>query len=289
MFLAVGQDGLRLVSDDGVAWKNEQIGKEGETYRVCSWGEGRFVTAGSYGGDNIFATTTDGSIWQTARQDAKYVKYVRGLGYGKGRFFGIGGDPGSVGSSKPFVTTSNDGLQWSEFRDIGGNHIIRRLAFGPNRIVGVGDRGRRVVSSDGGSTWQDAPDAKAIETLVDVVFGGAAAGRFVGVGLNGLRMASDDGLTWSAKQMGEEGEHLNSVIWTGQQFVAIGPGATFSSADGLEWKKSVNRDAPTFSCYGKGVFVGCGWKGRLMVSSDAVEWRQTYKNERNFEAICFGK
>ena len=31
LFVAVGQDGLRVVSEDGAAWKNAQTGKEGET------------------------------------------------------------------------------------------------------------------------------------------------------------------------------------------------------------------------------------------------------------------
>jgi len=284
LFVAVGQDSLRLVSENGTDWGRQQTGREGETYRCCAFGNGRWAAVGSYGGKNIMAATADGTKWETAEKEANYVRYFRGLGFDGKQFIGIGGDPGSVGSSKPFYATSADGLKWSDLGEIGGKHIIRRLAFGKGIIVGVGDRGRRVATTDL-TTWKDAPEAKAIETLVDVAFGN---GKFVGVGLNGLRMASDDGLAWSAKQLGEEGEHLNSVLWTGKEFVAVGSGATFFSPDGTTWQKKANKDAPLTCCYGGGVFVGSAWKGRLLVSKDAVSWREVHKNEKHFEAVCWG-
>src|SRR5712672_2013923 len=147
MFVAVGQDGLRMVSEDGSDWKNPQVGKEGETYRCAAFGNERYVAAGSFGGDNIFATTTDGVRWDTVKTEAKYVQYVRGLAFDGRQFVAIGGDPGSVGASKPFLATSEDGLKWSALRELGGKHIVRRLAFGKGLAVGVGDRGRRVVSA----------------------------------------------------------------------------------------------------------------------------------------------
>lgn len=284
LFIAVGQDGLRLISENGTDWVRPQTGKEGETYRCCVYGLGRWVAVGSYGGENIAAVTTDGTKWETAKKAANYVRYFRGLGFDGKQFVGIGGDPGSVGASKPFYCTSTTGLQWTDFTELGGKHIIRRLAFGQGLTVGVGDRGRRVVAKDL-TKWEDAPEAKAIETLVDIAFGN---GKFVGVGLHGLRMASEDGVTWSAKQTGEEGEHLNSVVWTGKQFVAVGSGATYFSADGAKWEKKANQDAPANCCFGGGLFAGTGWKGRILISQDALAWREVYKNEKHLEAICWG-
>ena len=285
LFVAVGQDGLHIVSEDGAAWKSAQTGKEGETYRAVAFGNGRFVAVGSYGGDNILASTSDGAAWETGKKEAKYVKYLRGLGFDGRQFIGIGGDPGSVGSSKPFAVTSPDGKTWSDFMEVGGKMILRRLAFGKGLIVGVGDRGRRAMSPDGGKTWQDAPDAKPIDTLADVAFG---AGKFVGVGLNSLRMSSDDGLAWSAPQRGDEGEHLNTIIWTGKEFAAIGAGATYFSADGVTWKKTPNQSAPLTACFGGGVYVGTQWKGRILMSRDAVAWTPVHKAEQHVEAVCFG-
>ncbi|MDB6175822.1 MAG: hypothetical protein JWL59_5133 [Chthoniobacteraceae bacterium] len=291
LFVAVGQNGYRIASQDGVDWKNLQIGKEGETYRAVAFGLGRFVAVGSYGGDNIYAASSDGVAWETGKKEAKYSKYIRGLGFDGRQFLGVGGDPGSVGASGPFVVTSPDGKTWSDYISVSGKAILRRLAFGKGVVVGVGDRGRRAVSNDGGTTWIDAPGTKPIDTLADITFGAvdsAGNGRFVGVGLHGLRMQSQDGLTWSAPERGNEGEHLNSVVWTGEKFTAIGAGATYFSLDGIEWKREPNLNAPLTACFGGGLFVGTQWKGRLLVSTDALAWKEVHKADEHFEAIAFG-
>ena len=175
-------------------------------------------------------------------------------------------------------------MSWSDYVGFPGKHILRRVAFGDGRFVGVGDRGRRATSADG-VAWVDAPDVKAIDTLVDVAFGG---GVFVGVGLHGLRMSTRDGLGWTPRQVGEEGEHLNSVVWTGDRFAAVGSGATCESPDGERWSRKPNREAPLIAAYGGGVFVGAHWKGRLFRSSDAIEWHQVHKSDHHVEAIAFG-
>lgn len=285
LFVAVGQDGLRLASADGAAWAHKQTGREGETYRAVAFGNGRFVSVGSYGGDNVLAASADGKGWATGKREAGYVRYLRGLAFGGGTFLGLGGDPGSVGSSKPFALLSKDGLAWDGPHDLPGKHILRRAAWGAGRFVAVGDRGRRATSPDG-KTWADAPAAKAIDTLVDVAFGN---GVFVGVGLHGLRAATADGVAWSAPVRGEEGEHLNSVVFARDRFVAVGAGATYTSADGRAWDRHPNADAPQAVAYGAGVFVGAAWKGRLLVSADGVKWAEAFKADRHVLAVAFGE
>src|SRR4051812_27456479 len=153
LFVAVGQDGARVFSADGAKWSAAQTGKEGETYRAVAYGNGFFAAVGSYGGDNIYARSPDGVAWETGKKEAKYTKYIRGLGFDGRQFLGIGGDPGSVGDSKPFIVTSADGKSWGDYTEVSGKMIIRRLAFGHGLVVGVGDRGRRAVSRDGGKSW----------------------------------------------------------------------------------------------------------------------------------------
>jgi len=285
LFLAVGHNGLRLSSADGKTWSAPQLGKEGETYRTVAVGNGRGVGIGGYGGGNIFAVTRDGSSWKTEFKDAKYVQYVRGLGFGNGIFLGLGGDPGAVGVGRPFVLTSQDGEKWDGPHDIPGKFILRRVAHGNKLFVGVGDRGRRAASPDG-LQWKDAPEVKAIDTLIDVAFGN---GVFVGVGLNGLRMATTDGLKWTDRQVGEEGEHLNAILWARDQFVAVGAGATYLSPDGLKWERHPNSNAPTTAAYGAGVFVGSRWKGRLMRSTDGIAWEEVLHCEHHVTAVAFGE
>lgn len=293
LFVAVGQYGQRAISDDGVTWRDHQIGREGEVYRAVKFGNGRYVAAGTYGGKNSFAASPDGLTWQRTEKDGQYKLFVHGLGFGKGTFVAVGGQPEIVGVCVPFVLPSVDGVTWADYIDIKGATILRRVAFGKGPdgqplFVAVGDRGRRSASPDG-RAWSDAKGTKAIDTLIDVAYGTPGGkGLFVGVGLHGLRMTSTDGLAWSPRVVGEEGEHLNAIVWTGDRFVAVGMGATYTSPDGWTWSRKENKDAPLVMAYGKSVFVGANWRGRILLSEDAVTWRQVFKSEHNFEAVCFG-
>ena len=285
LFVAVGHNGVRITSPDGKAWSEPQLGKPGETYRCVAGGNGSVSAIGSFGGNNIFATTTNGSSWKTAIKDAQYSRYIRGLGFGNGVFLALGGDPGAVGVARPFVLTSPDGEKWDGPHDIPGKFMIRRVAYGNKLFVAVGDRGRRAASPDG-RTWTDAQEVKALDTLVDVAFGNDV---FVGVGLHGLRMMTTDGVKWIDRQTGEEGEHLNSIVWANDRFVAAGVGATYHSIDGQKWERVPNAMAPVSVAYGAGVFIGPRWKGRLVRSVDGVKWEEVHKSEHHIEAVTFSE
>lgn len=284
MFLAVGHHGLRITSADGKSWNQPELGKEGQTYRSAAFGNGRLACVGSFGGDNIMAATANGAEWETAKRDGKYKDYFRGLAFGNGAFLALGGDPVSVGAAKPFVAFSVDGIAWEENVPIEGKYMLRRAVFGGSTWVGVGDRGRIAFSLDG-RRWKDVVGAKAIDSLIDIAFGN---GVFVGVGLHGLRRVSADGVSWTAPLRGEEGEHLNSVIFTGEAFVAVGAGATYFSPNGRDWKRVQNQNAPTFATFGRGIFAGTSWRGRLLRSGDGVMWEEIHKCEHPIEAVTFG-
>jgi photosystem II stability/assembly factor-like uncharacterized protein len=292
-FLAVGQQGTRLTSPDGVTWSAEQTGKEGEIYRGCAIGNAHLVAAGTFGGKNILASSPDAKSWKTTEKDGQYKLFVRAVGYGtpdnQPTFVAVGGEPVTVGASNPFSLLSTDGgVTWSDYVMNAGKTILRRLAWGNDRFVAVGDRGRRSMSKDG-RDWKDVRKVKAIDTLIDVAYG---KNLFVGVGLHGLRMFSEDGLTWSERIPGEEGEHLNSICFTGDRFVAVAPGATYTSDDGRKWSRTPNSNAPTIAPHGKingqDTFIGATWKAKFLHSKDALTWTQTHKGENHLEALAFG-
>ncbi|HEY1067297.1 MAG TPA: hypothetical protein VGE52_14345, partial [Pirellulales bacterium] len=166
---------------------------------------------------------------------------------------------------------------------ISGKHILRRAVWGEGRWVAVGDRGRRATSKDG-LAWEDDPKTAPTDAMIDVAFG---AGVFVGVGLHGLRMTTRDGLTWENRVVGEEGEHLNSVVWAENRFVAPGVGATYESPDGFAWKRTPNQNAPQTLVFGSGVFVGAKWKGRILRSTDGIAWEEVHRAERHVEAVGY--
>jgi hypothetical protein len=101
-------------------------------------------------------------------------------------------------------------------------------------------------------------------------------------------MTSPDGVAWGPRIPGEEGEHLNSILWTGDRFVAVGLGATYLSPDGVQWERRPNRNAPLTAAYGAGTFVGAAWKGRLLRSADGIDWEPVFKADVHVEAVDFG-
>ncbi len=282
VFIAVGEDGLRTFSRDGRKWTHRQTGKDGEMYVSVCFGNGRCAVGGRYGGDNIFAATDGGVAWQPTKSDAEYANFVRAMVFFGKRFIAIGGDGGA---SKLFIIPSTDGVKWEPQQTMSGKHLLRRFAQSGDLLVGIGDYGRRGASRDA-IQWKDAKDYKPVDALIDVAFG---AGVFVGGGLHGLRMRSIDGIEWTDRVVGEEGEHINAMIFDGKQFHGIGQGATYVSSDGKKWDRTVNTNAPTAAAFGGGVFVGSLWPGRMLRSIDAVHWAEVVKLPKHVESLAFGE
>lgn len=282
VFVAVGENGLRVFSPDGLAWSHLQSGREGEVNSTACFGAGKCVVAGRFGGDGSFAATSDGVAWIVEKHNAQYVKYIHCVTYFQHKFIAAGTN---------FVMTSVDGVKWSKETPIveykvsyGLGGMLRRFAQGNGLLVGVGDFARRSVSKDG-LVFQDTPKPKAVDTLIDIAFGN---GFFVGGGMHGLRMRSVDGLTWTDRTVGEEGEHINSIVWDGKQFVGIGQGATYFSPDGAKWDRVPNVNAPTTATFGGGVYVGSLWPGKIMRSTDAIKWTEAKTFPDHVLALAYG-
>ncbi len=282
-YAAVGEDGLRMFSPDGRGWTHEKLGREGEVFSSLAFGAGKLLVTGRFGGENSMAVTSDGAAWQASKHDAQYAKYIRSVHFVGRRFLAYG---------TTFVLPSDDGVTWgkeipiAEYKvQYGIDCTLRRFAFGEGTIVAVGDFGRCAVSHDG-IEWKNAPAIKAVNTMIDVAYGN---GVFVGGGMHGLRMRSVDGLEWTDRVVGEEGEHINAMIFTGAQFVGIGQGATYTSPDGVTWSREPNTNAPTTATFAQGVFVGARWPGRLLRSADGLAWEDVARAPRHVLAVAHGR
>lgn len=289
VFVAVGHSMLRVTSVDGENWSKPQLGKPGEILRAVCHANGRFVALGYSGGSNYFGTSADGVNWKTQGVGNQYSWYIRDVVFGNGKFHGFGGEP-------PFLQTTEDGSTWTDrtvFKDgfplhpndrVYFSRVFSRVKYGNDRFMALGQLGWRGISKNG-LEWKTAEDIKTADAFIDVACGN---GIFVGAGLHGLRMTNTDGLKWTDRVVGEEGEHINTILWAGDRFVGIGAGATYISADGRRWERRPNRNAPLRAAYGDGVFVGCHWKGRLLHSKDAVNWMQVMKCDDHIEAVTYG-
>ena len=287
VFVAGGEDGLRTFSRDGITWTHVQTDKEGVLAHFAAFANGHCAIAARFGGDNVAFSTSDGVKWERVKLEGQpYGTRLDMLWVEDGEFKLMTG-----ASEKTWLAKSKDGAQWSPRQALFENKtmlkrdtLLRRCALGSGLLCTVGDYGTRVVRK--GAAWTAMPDPKAKDTLIDIAFGN---GAFVGGGMHGLRMRSEDGLTWTDRTEGEEGEHINAMIWDGKQFVGIGQGATYLSPDGKTWKREPNENAPTLAAFGDGIFIGSLWPGKVMRSTDGIRWKQVHQFEQHALSFAHGR
>lgn len=98
-FVAVGDSGTVLWSNDGASWSSATSGVSGDLYAI-TYGNDTFVAVGAGG---TVLTSTDGSSWNAGTSNT--TADLNGVAYGDGVFVAVG-DGGTV-------LTSTDGRNWS--------------------------------------------------------------------------------------------------------------------------------------------------------------------------------
>jgi len=289
IFVAAGENGLRVFSVDGVHWTHQQLDREGMLLNHACIDRGRCLVLGKFGGDSVAWSTSDGVSWtQNKLNTQAYAGKFGPVFSADGQFQVVANDDGAI----PGLRTSPDGTVWTPRKPLmdGRKGLkndagLRRLARGNNRLVIIGDYGARLVRHPDQTLFEAVLGVPAKETLVDIAFGN---GVFVGGGMHGLRMRSVDGFTWTDIVTGEEGEHINAMIWDGRQFVGIGQGATYRSVDGQTWIREPNENAPTNAVFGAGNFVGILWPGKQLISKDGIYWSQVHEFPQHVLALAYG-
>ncbi|SFH82036.1 WD40/YVTN/BNR-like repeat-containing protein [Planctomicrobium piriforme] len=288
LFIAVGENNLRAFSKDGITWINQATGWDWvQLWQIC-FAAGRCATVGKFWNDQMCMTTRDGVNWDRHKFEMKPSgTRLESIGAVGGKFIGVRHMDGGM----PHMITSNDGVKWTdpvpmltEQHAIRHDAFVRRFAHGNGLTVAIGDYGMRLVSHDLKS-WKAAPHPVPKDTLIDLAFGN---GAFVGGGLHGLRLRSTDGLNWTHRTVGEEGEHINSMLFDGRRFVGVGQGATFFSPDGIQWDRVPNHNAPTTAACGGGAYTGSIWPGKILHSADAITWNPVHTMPHNVLAINYG-
>ena len=288
MFIVAGSDQIRSTSADGRSWGRFEIGAKQHTITSVLVAGGKAIATVRRGGSVFLDTSSDGKNWKLIEISSK--EYRRRMGnciYANGQFVLFGGHAGKVKNCPVVFQTSADGAEWSEIIEYSAKGgMVRNMVFGNGRFVGVGDRGLVATMPADLSSFNQVEGVRAIDTMVDVTFGN---GVFVGVGLHGLRRWSEDGETWSEPVHGREGEHVNSVEWTGSHFIGSGAGVTFISSDGRSWEQHKNVNAPTFFTHHDGDFVGISYKGRVFHSKNAIDWELGEKVDTELRCIGAGE
>jgi len=284
IFVVGGLDRFRSVSSDGLNWQATEFSdKGGPTCAGAAFGNGRcalLFKKGYYGKTEI-EFSEDAENWDRSEIDAKQVGHS--LIFYNGQFIVCTGKTINAGH-KPKVLATEDGESWTKEFSIPGRSIMTHYAEGNGRLVGIGPSGM-AASTKNGTDWKGA-DLSTAESMISLAFGN---GFFVGGGLHGQVWRSPDGLKWEKTNSGKEGEHLNATIWDGKRFLGIGLGATYLSPDGRSWDRVENDLAPLSAVRGPGgVLAGNQWKGRLLTSSDGIDWTDQKTFQRHIEVVAAG-
>ena len=173
-YVAVGNSGIIVTSDDGKTWDNRSSGVI-KVLRGVAYGNSKYVVVG-HGGTVL--TSTDSISWTA--QTEPTAQNLFGLNYLNNIFIGVG--------NNGTILTSSDGINWS-LKTSGTSESFKEISYGNGVYVAVATNGVIYTSTDT-NTWTSRTSATDGD-LWAVEFGN---GYFLAGGVDLVK--SIDGTTW---------------------------------------------------------------------------------------------
>ena len=99
-------------------------------------------------------------------------------------------------------------------------------------------------------------------------------------GASGTVVTSPEGLNWTVRSSGT-GEHLNGLLWSGAEFIAVGgAGTILASVDGVSWAGRASGTSTALNAIARspGRFVAVGEGGAIVSSADGLAWAAVASN-----------
>lgn len=247
--VAVGDNGAVYRSEDGVRWRREASGVT-DWLRGVTYGNGIFVAVGE---DGAIIKSGDGRKWDRVASEAGAD--LNRVGYVSGVFVAVG-DEG-------LIKVSADGTGWEQ-QSIGATGHLYDVTAGPEGWLIVGDGECWIYE---GNTWINqlsGPASGLPSWTYYAALGGSdwflVAGR-TGVTVEGLRDGPGE-YEW-LMQGSSPRQWLFDVVWTGNQFVAVGDRANVvTSGTGVDWEMEIVPVSLTNS-----IFLGVGGTTNLLVAA----------------------
>ena len=259
-FVAVGESGTILTSNDGRSWTFTTVNTD-TNFKGITYGNNIFVTVGNSG---IIYTSSDGKTWTLRRtgisDDFSGVKYVNNT------FIAVGGAK---------VWMSTNGISWdlksSGFTSGDG---VTDATFGNNLYAVVINRASLpppIYTSSDGNSWTARTSGIPSQVFYGITYGNNI---FVAVGSNGTILTSSDGISWTSRTSGTSSP-LNGVTIGNDLFVTIGAtGTILSSSDGTSWNQRTSGVTNQLKglTFGNNIFLAVGVSGTILTSSDGISW-----------------
>ena len=306
LFVAVGSAGATMSSADGITWTSIawtvfatnlwDIAWDGAAFIAVSNGGTYYSsTDGNWGGavfngdnrPNVNAIYPALGSWISVGGGGRVYTSLDGITW-TARFLGMkdsvegfannGVVALALGQQCSFMTTA-DGVNWTTYASAmpASNSCTDVVwASGSSQFVALTSSGSttgNIYTSPDGINW----------TLISTTgptraynFAYSPTAGYVAVGspdfVTGEIWSSADGITWTTQAVANR---LNGVIWTNNQFVAIGDnGAIHTSPDGAVWATQTSGAASHLYSIGSntGVVLATGAGNTVLSSIDGITW-----------------
>lgn len=248
VFVAVGNNGSKVISKDGILWEN--ISSNDGHYTSVAFRGGTIPCFAAIGPNLSASLSFEGKNWTDYEYSGNTIVYFTSF-----KFFTATSAYGTFNSPEDVMLVNDGGdavygavTAMNKIVSVGVNtgDTLYAVAYGNNRFVAVGENGRRIISTDG-EIWTN--EQVGGSTLRGITFGD---GVFIAVGDNGRRIVSNDGITWMNEV--SEGLALNGIAYGNGIFIAVGDGGRLvrSIDKGLSWSAHYSRSGYSLNgiCYG---------------------------------------
>ncbi len=277
-WLAVGDLGTVLASDDGTNWLRQDTGVL-DNLHDCAYGMGTYVVVGDWG---TVLTSTNGVVWHPQYAGTFYS--LNGITYANGEFVAVG--------ENTTILTSPDGINWTQRSS--GDWNLFEVIHSEGMFVAVGGI-QATGNTVGEAVILVSPDARVwtrqLQVLGDpiatVAYGN---GRFAvaiagGSASSGAIWTSEDGVTWQlanlpiaafgdAKLFFKDGAWLLAEVYRYYNFYTYPELGTLRiSTNLLDWiEVMTNRPLVTGVAFADGQFVASHADGTLSTSANVRSW-----------------
>jgi hypothetical protein len=190
------------------------------------------------------------------------------------------------------IMSSADGAAWSRHYS-GTSEILYSIAYGKGRFVAVGTH-TTILSSPDGETWtkmaiQNPKLWRCDCDLNNVVY---ADTQFIAVGNQGTIVTSPDGVDWIYERPEITPYFFNTLRSSayGNNRIVIAADDTVITSIDSYWETRTLQPRRLIKAivFGNGMFVGVGFNGAVLTSTDAVAWSQcTSATSFHLYAIVF--
>ena len=317
IFVAVGDGETVMTSPDGIQWTTQHSGS-GFGLHGIAYGQGTFVAVGTYhpqvegfgrsdgewnmsdsavnfsvrNGTTSFGavmTSPDGTNW-TSQDIQLDTSAIESVTYGDGLFAAVGMPQqlSDATNTPSLILTSPDGLHWTP-TGVFVEGWMTGVAYGNGRFLAAGQdlggpQSGVLVTSTDGIHWS-GPNLVSTQVFWGLCFG---QGVFVGVGPGfagaGGVTISTNGQTWTVVA---PGVLLNSVEYANGLFVAVGDqGRLLTSTDALQWTSVASGTSQGLkgAAWGNGRFVVVG-EGALLASDNGQAWTNLWSGIPNYALL----